>query len=130
MISKTNLARFQGKVFLLGTIVIAVLILWSLFGDASGAFHLQQLSSLPAFPVDCFGCSGNVVGTAESLQFCPVFECAIQPPLQTQIPQSNIVELISTLLDIPFQALMTIAVLIVAVIIAIPIILILRRKSN
>jgi hypothetical protein len=87
MISKTNLARFQGKVFLLGTIVIAVLIVWSLFGSASGQEAVQ-------------------------------------------VPQADIFELIALLLDLPLELILTTAVLILAVIIAIPIILILRRKSK
>ncbi len=125
MISKTNLARFQGKVFLLGTIVIAVLILWSLFGTASGAFHLQQLSSLPdpqdpvlEIPIGGSGCIQGFVQVG--------LECV----RDSNVPISDIFGVISILMDIPFQLLMTIAVLIIAVIIAIPIILIVRRKSN
>ncbi len=87
MISKTNLARFQGKVFLLGSIVILVLVIWSVFSSASAQ---------------------------ESVQ----------------VPQADIFELIALLLDLPVELIITTAVLILAVIIAIPIILILRRKSK
>ena len=122
MISKTNLARFQGKVFLLGTIVIAVLILWSLFGTASGAFHLvQQPTTLsppapePFIIIDCI--QGFVQVGLECVR-------------DSNIPITDIFGVISTILNIPFQLLVTIAVLFIAVIIAIPIVLILRRKSN
>ena len=107
---------------MLGTIVIAVLILWSLFGDASGVFHLQQLSSLPD-PQDLIsgGGSGCIQG------FVQVgLECV----RDSNVPISDIFGLIATILNIPFQLLITIAVLFIAVIIAIPIILIARRKSN
>ncbi len=50
--------------------------------------------------------------------------------LDSNIPFTDIFGLISTILNIPFQLLVTIAVLIIAIIIAIPIILILRRKSK
>ncbi len=110
---------------MLGTIVIAVLILWSLFGDASGAFHLQQLSTLPdpqdpvlEFPIGGSGCIQGFVQVG--------LECV----RDSNVPISDIFGLIATILNIPFQLLITIAVLFIAVIIAIPIILIARRKSN
>lgn len=118
MISKTNLARFQGKVFLLGTIVIAVLILWSLFGDASGAFHLQPQDDFSfGAPIDCIQ---GFVPSQDGL------ECI----RDSNVPVSDIFGIISILMNIPFQTLMTIAVLIVAVIIAIPLILIVRRLGR
>ena len=92
----------------------------SLFGSASGAFHLIQPSSLPD-PVDPFIIIDCIQG------FVQVgLECI----RDTNIPVSDIFGIISTILNIPFQTLITIAVLIIAVIIAIPIIFILWRKSK
>ena len=108
MISKTNLARFQGKVFLLGTIVIAVLIVWSLFGTASGNFVIVD------------ECAEGFIPSEDG------FSCVYD----SNIPFTDIFGLLSTLLNIPFQLLVTIAVLIVAIIIAIPIILIARRLGR
>lgn len=110
MVSKTDLARFQGKVFLIGTILIALLILWSLFGSASGAFHLIQ--------------------TPDPTPVEPSITIPEQFDNRGEIPVSDIFSVISTLMDIPFQTLLTIAVLIVAVIIAIPLILIARRGKK
>jgi len=124
VISKTNLARFQGKVFLLGTIVIAVVILWSLFGDASGAFHLvQQPSTQP--PINGGGGGMIIIDCIQGFVQVGI-ECVRDP----NIPISDIFGIISILMDIPFQTLITIAVLIVAVIIAIPLILIARRLGR
>jgi len=145
MVNKKQFGKFQSGVVVIGIIVIAVVIALSLFGSASGAFHLVQPSTTPI--VECLGCTGNVIGTAESLQMCPLLDCppetfiiidCIQGFVQVglecirdpNIPISDIFGLISTILNIPFQTLITIAVLIVAVIIAIPLILIARRLGK
>jgi len=127
VISKTNLARFQGKVFLLGTIVIAVVILWSLFGDASGAFHLVQTSLQPSTQPPSEPPSGGMI-IIDCIQ--GFVQVGIECVRDTNIPVTDIFGIISILMDIPIQTLLTIAVLIVAVIIAIPLILIARRLGR
>jgi len=110
VVNKKQFGKFQSGIVVFGIIVIALVIALSLFGDASGAFHLIQQPSTPP----------------------PEPSITIPEPFDNrgEIPQSNIFEIISTLMNIPFQALMTIVVLIVAVIIAIPIILIVRRGKK
>jgi len=150
MVSKKQFGKFQSGIVVFGFIVIALVIAMSLFGSASGAFHLVQ-PSIPPPTVECLGCTGNVIGTAESLQMCPLLDCPPQESFiggsgcnqgfvlsqdglecirDTNIPVSDIFGLISTILNIPFQTLITIAVLIIAIIIAIPIILIARRLGK
>jgi len=128
MISKTQFGKFQSGVVVVGIFVIALVIALSLFGSASGAFHLvQQLSSLPdpqdpilEFPIGGSGCIEGFVLSQDGL------ECI----RDSNIPITDIFGVISTILDLPIQLLLTLAILVIAVIIAIPLILILRRKSK
>lgn len=125
MVSKKQFGKFQSGVVVIGIIVIAVVIALSLFGSASGAFHLIQQPSTPPPPVEfspmiIIECIQGFVPSQDGL------ECI----RDSNIPISDIFGLISTILNIPFQTLITIAVLIIAIIIAIPIILIANRGKK
>jgi len=122
MVSKKQFGKFQSGVVVIGIIVIAVVIALSLFGSASGAFHLIQQPSTPPPPAP------------EPFIIIECIQGFVQVGLEcirdSNIPISDIFGLISTILNIPFQTLITIAVLIIAIIIAIPLILIANRKSK
>ncbi len=122
MVNKKQFGKFQSGVVVFGIIVIALVIALSLFGNASGAFHLIQQPSTPA-PLEPFiiiDCIQGFVPSQDGL------ECI----RDSNIPVTDIFGVISILLDIPFQTLMTMAVLIIAVVIAIPLILIVRRGKK
>jgi hypothetical protein len=121
MVNKKQFGKFQSGIVVIGIIVIVLVIALSLFGSASGAFHLVQQPSTPPAPLEPMIIIDCIQG------FVQVgLECV----RDSNVPISDIFGLISTILNIPFQLLVTIAVLIIAVIIAIPIILIARRKSK
>ncbi len=124
MVNKKQFGKFQSGVVVFGIIVIALVIALSLFGNASGAFHLvQQPSTPPPAPPEPFiiiDCIQGFVPSQDGL------ECI----RDSNIPVTDIFGVISILLDIPFQTLMTMAVLIIAVVIAIHLILIVRRGKK
>jgi len=95
-------------------------ILFTKFGSEPTGEIEEMIIVVRPMMVECLGCTGNVIGMAESLQMCPLLDCAPPPPPENGFPMLTVETGLAT------QIFVVLGIIIVAVV---GISIFIRRKS-